>query len=366
MQFNRQVFLNILANHQSNLDKKAINPIFSSIKLITNDKELKIISTDGQRYLEQTMEGSFENSSLFINGITLYEILKKSKSESFMIKETFEFYKILIDNAEFKFSKQITSEFPEWPNEYENNCKIKADILLEGLKTVKWAASLEEARPSLTGVCFDFCNNVLNLCSTDSLRLAIFKIFDNYFYTKKIILGKKSITELIKLLEDFGSTEINFYVGTSVKIIGKTNNLKTTWKSLCINGNFPNYEKLLSDKKIFNASFVCNAQEILEIITRIMVVSNQHQHTLILKFKEKENSKISAENAISEGEDILVGEYTGKTLKILFDGKFLEEMLNNIDGKIIFEITDPFSPINIKKIENNGSLFILAPIRPDL
>lgn len=366
MKFSRPTFTSILALHQSNLDKKAINPIFSSIHLKTTSSKVKIISTDGQRYLEYSTSGEFESSSIFINGSVLYEIIKKSKNEHFSIKETFDSYKILVDNAEFKFTKAVNTAFPEWPDEYDHKFIIKAHLLSEGLKTVRWAASNEEARPSLHGVCLDFHDNTLNLCATDCLKLAIFKIFDNYNFSGQWILGKKSISELIKILDECGSTDVEVSLGTNIKLVSQKNNTTIVWKSLCINGTFPNYEKLISDKKAFNASFICNSKDLSESIDRIMIVSNQHQHTLALEFLEDEQSKIKAENAISEGEDVLPGTYNGKKMRILFDGRFIQEMLNNISGEMIFEITDPMAPVSIKKLENNGSLFVIAPIRPDL
>lgn len=366
MKFSRQTFVSILSMHQPNLDKKSINPIFASVNLITTENELRMISTDGQRFLQHSISGEFEQGSIFINGITLYEIIKKSKSDFFYIKETFDSYKISVDNAEFKFSKHTNPEFPEWPNKYDHVFTIKASLLAEGLKTVRWASSNEDTRPTLNGICFDFNNNILNLCATDSLKLAVFKIFDNYNFSGRWILGKKSISELIKILEDFGAPDVEISLGSNFQIVAKKNNSTIIWKSLCINGTFPNYEKLILEKKVFNSSFIGDAKNILESLDRIMIVSNQHQHTIILKFLEDEPSKISAENSISEGEDMLPGTYTGKKMKILFDGRFLQEMLNNIEGDIIFEITDPMAPITVKKLENNGSLFVVAPIRPDM
>lgn len=366
MQFNRQIFLDAISCHQSNLDKKAINPIFSSILLETTETSLKTISTDGQRYLEYEIVGNFEPCSFFLNGSMLYEILRKSKSESFFIQEALDSYKIIIDNAEFKFTKNNANEFPEWPNSYDHTCTIETQTLLNGLKTVKWAASTEDTRPSLHGVCLDFNKNLLNLCATDSLKLAVFKMLNNFNITGKWILGKKSVAELIKLIDDFGASEIEMSLGKSIKISAQKENSKIIWKSLCINGTFPNYERLISDQKVFNASFITNAKSFLENLERILVVSNQHQKTISLKFDDETSCRISAENALSEGEDVISGTYNGQKLKILFDGRFLQEMLNNLTGDVIFEIIDPLSPITIKKLETNNSLFVLAPIRQEV
>lgn len=352
--------------HQSNLDKKAIKTIFAAVQIISNEQELKVISTDGQRYLESCIQDTFENMSLFINGVILYEIIKKSKSEFFQIKETFEANKILIDNAEFKFAKQTNESFPEWPDTYAHKVTISAKTLSYGLKTVKWASSNEEARPSLHGICLDFQETSLNLCATDCLKLAVYKIFDNYGFSGQWILGKKSVLELIKILEDYEGSSVELFLGKSIKLIANKNNSKTIWKTLVISAPFPSYEKLIQNNKNFPASFIGDSKEILETINRIMIVCNQHQHTIVFKFDKNGQSKIMAENSISEGEDILPGTYNGDTMKILFDGRFFQEMLNNINGTIILEIIDPISPIGVKQLENNGSLFVLAPIRPDL
>lgn len=371
MNFRRSKFLNLLSNHQANLDKKAIDPIFSAIKLKIENGFLHIISTDSQRHLENIIPYNLENKSFYVNGLLLYEILKKSKNETFSIIEEQknitknDSYTILIDKAEFKISQTIRSINQDWSDININQITLKADILNNSLKNIKWAASIDESRPALTGVCFDFSKECLTLCSTDGLKLAITKIFDNFNFEGRWILGRKSINDLIKILDDCGSNLIRINFNKYFTLEYELDEQKTIWKSLFILDNFPPYQKILTIENQFNTNFEINAKEIGSIIDRIMIASNQNQPAIIFNFN-KEKSTISSENSILTGSDILPIEYKGSQLKILLNGRFLQEMFSNITEDIIFFIKDPFSPIAIKSKLNVNTMFIIAPIKPNL
>jgi DNA polymerase-3 subunit beta len=351
--------------HQSNIDKKAINPIFSSIRMVSTSNELRIISTDGQKALEHILQEKFEDFDYILNGAVLYELLKKSKSQLFKIQETFESYKLQIGSAEFKFSKyaqQDQAKYPEWKDEYKFNFKIDAKAFANALKLVKWSCANDESRPFLNGVCIEVVDGGINLCATDGLRLALQKLSSEIAFKGRWILSKRSVFDLVKTLEECPG-EVEFYFGKYIKVVHEKKDKKTIWQSLLVAGTFPDYQRIIPAS--FVASFIADAKEILDTVDRIMVMANQTQPTITLKFSNEgdKKSKISAENSLSSGEDVLEGEYNGQPIQLLLNGKFLQEMLMNLEGKLVFEITDTRSPLVVKNIENNGSLFIIAPVK---
>ena len=359
MKFNRQMFLDILAMHQGNIDRKAINPIFSYVKLHFDGKFLKITSTDGQRFLEHSISNDSAECQILINGVVFYELLKKSKSKFFEIKEVYDSYKILIDDADFSFVKKTDDIFPSWIGEYEYNFSINAKILSEALKTVKWAMSIEDSRPYLNGVCLKFKEDVIDVCATDGLRIALEKIFKKTDLAGSWIISRKSVLELIKLLDEHSDNDIQLFLGKNIKVILKNEFAEIIWQSLLVAGEFPNYERVIPTS--FLSSLMVNSKELLDIIERIMIMANQAQKIITLHLCNK--SKVSSDNVLSSGEDYLPGVYNGEEMKILLNGRFLCEMLSNLNSDVVFEINGPHSPLAIKKLENNGSVFILAPIK---
>lgn len=352
--------------HQSNMDKKAINPIFSSIFLYSDGEKLKIVSTDGQKSLEHILNENFEKFDYFLNGVSLYEILKKSKNETFNIQETYENYKIQVGTAEFKFAKQILpkGEFnPLNSSEYnyKYNFTCSANLIANAIKLVKWSAASDDSRPFLNGVCIEMKDGYLNFCATDGLRLAFQRIQVKYEFEQKCILGKKSVYDFVKFLEEIGDEEIQFYFGDALMCVFEKGDKKVVWQSIFVAGNFPEYQKVIPES--FVSSYVAESKEIQEVVDRIMTMANQNQPTIMLKFFETEKSKIFCENSLSSGEDTLPGEYNGKNLQIMLNGRFLQEVLSHVYNKVIFEINDPRSPIVVKNVENNGSLFIIAPVK---
>lgn len=370
MRFKRNTLCNILAIHQTNLDKKAIDPIFASVLIQYNKNNITITSTDTQRYLKSSIEYTMDNTSeesksFLINGSLLYDIIKKSKSEYFKITEENNQYLITIDNAQFKISQNLNEDSYknnlQWDDSTINELIIPANILNESLKLIKWATSNENARLALTGICFDLNNNELTLCATDTLKLAVIKINCDSNIQGKWILGKKSISDLIHILDECGQENISISFDKHFSVHYQTTEQQTTWKSLFLLGDYPPYQKVLQIQNQMNTNFEIDSSEFNKIIDRIMIASNQNYPIISFNFN-KDQSTISSENTILSGIDNLPIQYSDINIKIAFNGRFIQEMMSNLSGIVKFSIKDPLSPIMVQPLINMNLIFIMAPV----
>lgn len=358
MKFERKNILNILSAHQNNIDKRAINALFSSIRMQSNGTELKISSMDGERFLEHRINTKFEIFDIALPGFAFYELLKKSQAEFFEIIEEEKNYTVKIGHGEFKFAKFSNKSWPEWVDNYQNTVIIDSKTLSNALKLVKWASSTDEARPFLNGVCIDIQDEI-NICATDGLRLALKKLPNNTEIRNTWIMSKKSINDLIKLLDD-AQGDIKLHLGKNAFVELQNPDTNFSWKTLLIAGKFPQYSKIIPTTSI--AKFSIDTREFVDIIERMMIITNINQPIITLILGP--SCKIFAENALSSGLDELNAQYEGPEMNISFNARLLLEMLNNLSQKLTFEINNPHSPILIK-CENTDAIFILAPVRRD-
>lgn len=358
----RKKTLALLAQHQNNIDKKAINPIFSSIRFFSDGNKIMIRSMDGERVLEHTfIEPINEDFNMFLPGFNLYELLRKSTQEFFEIEEAEENYILKIGNGEFKFAKYAHKSYPNWIDDCENVLELNVAELNNALKTVKWASSSDDSRPFLNGVCFDIKKDKVSICATDGLRLALNTIKNNSEFEGVWILSKKSINDLIKLLED-GEGNLFLKLGNNAQVIFKTSTSDVVWKTLLVAGKFPQYEKIIPNS--FIATMKIETKEFIEKLERVMITANLNQPIITLAL-DNNSIEVFSESALSSGKDILSGEYDGEKMNISFNARLLIEMLHNLSGKLKIGINNPYSPILIESEEIANSLFILAPVKRD-
>lgn len=357
-QFNRKNILNILSAHQNNIDKKAINALFSSVRLKSDGAQLIISSMDGERFLEHRMETKLPVFDMFLPGFSLHELLRKSNQEMFEITEAEKQYVIKMGHGEFKFAKFHNKDWPEWVDGHSHIIELDSQQLCQALKVVRWAASYDDARPFLNGVCIDV-QEALNICATDGLRLALKTLPNKTDIRDTWIMGRKSINDLVKLLEEaVGNVKLN--LGKNACVEMKTEDAQVIWKTLLIAGKFPQYTKIIPTSS--TASLVIDTKDFIDIIERMMIFANSNQPIITLQLGSACN--IFAESALASGTHDLECAYTGPEMKISFNARLLLEMLNNLSGKLSFAINNPHSPVLIKG-EIEDALFILAPVKRD-
>ncbi len=356
--FDRKKILSMLAAHQNNIDKKAINALFSSVRLKSDAETFTISSMDGERFLEHKTQEKMQKCDMYLPGFSFYELLRKSNDETFEIIEEEKNYTIKIGHGEFKFSKFSNKNWPEWVDAYGETIELDAHEFNNSLKLVRWAASNDEARPFLNGVCID-AQESLNMCATDGLRLALKTMPNKTQVRNAWIMGRKSINDLVKLLDEAKGT-IKLNLGKNACIEFKTETASAVWKTLLIAGKFPQYQKIIPTSSVAKLSI--DTKDFIDVIERMMIFANTNQPIITLLLGAQ--CSILAESALSSGTHDLECTYQGPEMKISFNARLLLEMLNNISGKITFEINNPHSPVLING-EIKDATFILAPVKRD-
>jgi DNA polymerase-3 subunit beta len=354
----RKSLLEILSQHQNNIDKKSINPMFASIRIFTNNNLLHINSLDGERFLEHSMP--FENQSFdtFLPGASLFDLLRKSNAKTIDIIEQDENNIVKIGQAEFKFAKYEHKAFPTWIDQYEHEIELDISAFCEALKTTRWAASNNEARPFLNGVCLDIKKNAVNFCASDEWRLAFTFIPTINSFEGSWIIGRKSVNDLIKLIEN-SIGKIQIKIGKNAIFSFKTRNESITWKTLLVAGKFPQYEKLISMESV--ATLSITSEEFISKLERIMITANINQPVITL-FLDSSSIKITARSAISSGYDLIEGKYEGPVMKIAFNANLLNELLHNLKGACTMHIKNPHAAVLIKKDGDENTKLLLSPV----
>lgn len=255
-----------------------------------------------------------------------------------------------------------SEEFPLIP-------QIKSDPVLtigaadfrEALMQVVPAASLDEARPVLSGVYLYTEDGKLVMVATDSYRLAERKLKLKSKPKDKlaIIVPARTMAELARILGE-GEGELKLYLSDN-QIMFQVDSVELT--SRLIEGQFPNYQQIIpasieTEVEIETAEFA-RITKVASLFARenaggVRLEVRAGGQINIISTASQVGENTSSAECLTKGDD---GE-------ISLNARYLADALSVIkDQNISFSISGKLNPCVIRPLEDPDYLHIIMPLR---
>lgn len=286
----------IVLNTNPYLEKKDASAITSHI-LISADEILKIKVTDHEIGLSCKVENStiLEKGEATANGKKLLEVIKCLKDGEITLETVGNYIYIKQSRSRYKLPMYNPKDFPSFPeNSKKNKFDINAITIGRGLKKIIPCIGTNNLKHELNGALIDIKEDNINLVSTDTKKMALYKINIKTDSAKKLIIPKKAIVEMQKLFSD----NIEIYYDENV-LLAISNNFEFFTK--LINGKFVDYEMLLKNEP--RISLKLNRDKFLESIKSISI-GEQTKITfkpteIVFESINDDNSEAKTENDIN-------------------------------------------------------------------
>ena len=348
-----------------NIVEKIINknnslPILNNILLKTENGRLRLISTNleiGIKYIIGAKVDEVGEIAVpariisdFVNNISDEKTYLTTKNN------------ILYVNSD-KYKTQIlgfnTKDFPIIPK-IKNNpfCSIPVKILRNCLLSILDSVAISEVRPELSGVFIDFSNNKISFAATDSFRLTEKIIGFKNKESKSIILPRNTIMELIKISNDIegdlslriGDNQISFY-NNDIELISRL-----------IDGNYPDYKKIIPEKFITK---VLIKKEDLEKNIRLASIFSSNIADIKMVFMDKKLNIIAKNSDKGEIQTSVNINLKNQPFNISVNYNYLLDGLKIIPtDNVVIEYTGQGSPLVLKPEDESGNLFyLIMPLR---
>ena len=352
---------------QGVIEKRSTLPILSNILLDANNSKLSIIATD----LDLIFINEIKNVEILEEGKTtttssiMYDIIRKFSSGKKINFNLSSENKIQLESEKSIFNLNCipASEFPLTDENFTGNeFKIKSKQLLKLLNKCKFAISNDETRHYLSGIYLHQTNlddkNFLTAAATDSHRMSISKILlENEIKFEPVILPKKTIFQLVNLLEDYEG---------EVKISNQKSKIKFELEnsiliSKLIDGKFPNYLQVIPK----------NNKKRLEVDLKLFLNSVDRVASVSLDKKDgvkfnliKDKLDLSVNNTSSgDGNETLNVKFDHE-LDISFNSRYLIDIASQLDGdKIELYLNETGSPALIKDPSDFDSIYVVMPMK---
>jgi DNA polymerase-3 subunit beta len=363
-------------NHvQSVVEKRNAIPILANVKLEAKDGQITLTTTDMDISITETVEATVENPHpTTFPVLTLYEIVKKIPEDAEITLESTpdnnnQASVVLVKFASSKFSLPClpTEEFPNFEiGNTNHNFKLQANVLKVLFNKTRHAISQEETRYYLNGIYLHSVESngiqVLRAVATDGHRLARAetKLPEGAEDIPGIIVPKKTVNELIKLLEDYDG-EVNISLSTN-KAIFEVGASKLASK--LIDGKFPDYNRVIPAEN--DKEFETSCKDLAKSIELVISVSNDKTRAVKLDIEPSKVvlSASSEMNGNASGTQSIPANYNSDPLSIGFNSRYVLDSLSVIEGDTVkFKLSNNNGAVVVKDSANDDSLFILMPMQ---
>ncbi|WHQ47069.1 MAG: DNA polymerase III subunit beta [Candidatus Midichloria sp.] len=370
----KKILVKSLWKIHSIVERRNSIPILANVKLKAVGSSVFFSVTDMDLYAVDEVPATVtESGSVTLPMHTLFEVIKKL-SETALIEIAFSKQHpgegAVVTSGKMECSLPVlpAEEFPSFTEtEHSNKFTLEAKKLKNLLTTTKYAISTEETRYYLNGVfLYSFTKEdsktFLKAVATDSHRLAASEIEleASNSNVSGIIIPRKTVNELIKLLEDTDSA-IELSISNN-RIMVIIDSLKLSSK--LIDGKFPDYNKAIPTQN--NKQFEVGAKALFEAIDLVTTIS--FDKTKAVKFSisatkivlSVHNSVNGASRALQEVE----ASYNSEPIEIAFNGKYVLDVLSVISGAVVsFSVSSSNAAVLIRGSSDASSIHIIMPMQ---
>lgn len=363
MKINRDVLLKPLSSVTGIVERRHTLPILSNLLLEAKNNTIQLTTTDLEMQISLTIQAALqEELSTTISAKKFLDICR-SLPDGIDIDLMSKDSRMTVKAGKSRFNLQTlpAADYPVMTKVSGQSIQIQLPQLelKRLLKQVEFAMAQQDIRYYLNGLLLEVDGNKLNLVGTDGHRLSFTSTTLNQSHEKTdVILPRKTVIELIKLLEDndeevtieIAAGQVNFAFG-DMRLISKV-----------IDGKFPDYHRVIPSSH--GNTFTANRVEILTAMQRASILSNEKYRGIRMVLSENNIKLISTNTEQEEAEEELEISYTQDSLDIGFNVTYLIDVLNNTQQENInFSFADANSSCLITIPEDNDYKYVVMPMR---
>lgn len=366
--------LDALASVSSFIARKTTMPILNNFLVKASQGKLIISATD----LEITAIASAAADvntpgSTTVNARVFGDIVRELPDGEIKFKlKDGERFEIFAKNSKIKINAQSSEEFPSLPGmNVEPSGRVSAKELSEAIGKTLYAASQDETRFNLNGVCFELVNGkskkdrALRLVATDGHRLGmVTRQLATFNLDDRMIVPRKGLTELKRIIDSSSLASSGGELGIEVKdgfLVVETDNTKMSIH--LIDAQYPDYNQVIP--KSISSSAVMAVADITQALRRIVLLVSEKTKGVKFEFSPTSLRLSSSSPDLGEGIEEIPVKYDGEALTVGFNAVYFLDFLNSIAGssEVKIELSGPLGPGKLSPDSDDSCIGIIMPMR---
>ncbi len=358
----RASLLEAVTKLQRVVGSKTTMPVLEGILISAEQGKATLIAYNLEMGMKKEIYANCkEAGDIVINARLLADILRRLNGVQVEISTDEKLNcHIKCGEANFDIMGMAASDFPEMPNVAEgNSVSIEADIMAEMIKTTIFAAAtMEGAKPILTGINFAVENSNLCLVGIDGYRLAIRKEKVKENKDIEFTVSNKAVAEVLKLIDE-NSENVDIQVGK--RLISFSIN---GYSFICriIEGEFVNYRKTLPQEH--TQRVVVNTRDLINTIERVSLLISESFSTPVRCYFNELNVVFTCATSQGRATETFNINLEGENFEIGLNSRYLLDALRAIDTEqieILFNGAN--AGILILPLEGERFKYMIMPMR---
>lgn len=337
-------------------------PVLSSILIIADKTSIKLRATNLDLGIEIEVPARVKkNGVVAVPGALLANLLSGLyNTDNVHLSVLRDNLVVSTDNNKTLLKCFPWEDFPTIPIVSEGeNITIPAEKLVDGLRSVWYAAGMSDMKPEISSVCIHHGETGVFFVATDSFRLAKKNIqLKKNKEFPPILIPIKNITEILRVFE--GVSEDVFVTFNKNQISFHYDQVYLT--SRLIDGIFPDYQQIIP--KQFTTEAVVLKQDLLNTLKLTNVFSNKLNQTHIKISPQNKTLTIETKNAdIGENTTIVDGAVTGEGVEALFNHRYLQDCFQSIHkDSVSLRFSGQQKPMIISGVGDQGFIYLVMPM----
>lgn len=364
IKINRDTLLKPLSAVSGIVERRHTLPILSNLLLEAKQDKIVLTATDLEMQISLSINSSAGGElSTTVSAKKLLDICRALPENAEINMATAD-SRIQVKTGKSRFNLQTlpASDYPvmtKAAGAEPTIITISQGTLKRLFKQVEFAMAQQDIRYYLNGLLFEVSANRLNVVGTDGHRLSFTSSELSQNYEKQeLILPRKTVIELIKLLDDSDEEvaieivpgQVNFSFG-DIRLITKV-----------IDGKFPDYNRVIPVGH--QNTFTIDRMTVLLSMQRASILSNEKYRGIRMVLANNSLRLISTNSEQEEAEEELEVAYTGEALDIGFNVTYMIDVLNNVStDQIVFSFADANSSCLVTVPEEENYKYVVMPMR---
>ncbi len=345
-------------------------PITSNVLIATEHGRIKLAATNLDIALSCWIGGQIEEEGAitvpsrlltdFVNSLPADKIALTLSPRSRQLK-------LVCARNEATIGGMDADDFPPIPSVEGDTLEIEAKTLREAIAQVVFSAATDDSRPVLTGVDIVVEGDQMTLAAADGFRLAVrkLKLKKKVSERQEVIVPSRALSELNRLLQDQEDpVQVTFNAGKT-QVLFKLKDVEMV--AQLIQGTFPDYSRLIPSE--WGSRAVVEVRDFLQETKIASIFARDGSGIVRITFENGEGGAPGQMTVAARAEEIgdnhgaLDAAVEGEASKIAFNGKYLQEVLQVLDGgRVALETTGPSQPGVIRPIDNDNYVHVVMPM----
>jgi len=360
----REPLLNALQKISSVIEKKHTMEILGNVLFEAKEDKLTLSGTDLEVGLQISLDAQIqEPGKLTLSTKHILDITKELPNQPmhFVLKPN-HWVEITCVKARFNVVSISAEGYPNLPLFEEKNYHYaNSERLSEMIDKTEFAVSTDATRYHLNGVYLEVLSNtMIRMTATDGHRLSY---IDHEVFTKPIelkrgvVIPKKGLTELHKMVQATKNVGIAFEKGY---LYAKSENAYLFVR--LIEADYPDYRQVIPQN--LDKTIHLKREDLLGALKRVSLMAHEKSKGVKLNIQDGLLSIASSNPDMGEARDEIGIDYSGESLEIGFNAKYILDCLEVMkDSDIEFHFKDKTKPGLIQSTSHKNHCYVIMPMR---